>query len=96
MCLSIHIRSLQEHVQLSLTDTCQSYPVLLRTGPNNYIEYKAASQSFTANVRYVESRQNHRSQKWLLIAQTGHRGYFLELGLSAKFRTLIVLLNERL
>jgi hypothetical protein len=40
--LSIHIRSLQEHVQRTLADTCQSRPVLLRTGPNNYIEYLTA------------------------------------------------------
>ena len=36
--------------------------------PNGCCEYKAASQNFTANGRYVESRQNHGSQKWLLIA----------------------------
>ena len=39
---------------------------------NDGNEYKAASQNFTANVRYVESRQNYGSLKWLLIAHRGH------------------------
>jgi hypothetical protein len=38
---------------------------------NGSFEYRAASQNFTANGRYVESRQNHRLQKWLLVAQSG-------------------------
>jgi hypothetical protein len=45
---------------------------LFQKSSNGGFEYKAASQNFTANVRYVESGQNHRSQKCLLIAHNGH------------------------
>jgi hypothetical protein len=45
--------------------------LLLGKIPNVCNEYKAASQNITANVRYVESRQNHGSKKWLLLALTG-------------------------
>ena len=65
------IRNPLVHVPLSLTDTCQLFLSITERGQKDHIEYKAASQNFTANVRYVESRQNHRSIKWLLIAHSG-------------------------
>ena len=51
-------------------------------------EYKAASQNFTANGRYVESRQNHGSQKWLLVARSGRTVAAQRMPLPGRFQSL--------